>query len=94
MSSQSNSYKGVWWLPTDPNTRVYGELTLSENNEANLELQGYLPIPLQDEPNTKLKTYIILGLSQTGEKITIAEGYPTLSRLPMALPNFPHTSLI
>jgi ApeA N-terminal domain 1 len=77
MSSESNSYKGFWWLPNSPENRVPGELFISDNNLATLQLQGHFPLPFTYTSSTKPVDYIILGLTQTQKDITLVASSPT-----------------
>jgi hypothetical protein len=83
MSSENISYKGFWWLPSKPDVKVPGELFIDDNNEAILNLQRQKPLaaPMQIHEDSGISTlpttHIILGLTQTGEKITLAESIPT-----------------
>jgi ApeA N-terminal domain 1 len=68
MSSGNVDYRGLWWSPSNPSDKVQGKLVTHSNNEAILILQN-TTISIRET------TYhpIMLGLSNTGEKITLID---------------------
>ena len=71
---QETMYKGVWWLPNEPERKVPGELSVASDKEARLELQG----SLKDESfsNSSFSPALLLGDSNSG-KITLYKCFST-----------------
>lgn len=76
--SEAFEYKGLWWLPANPEQKIPGQLTLTSNNEATLELEGRFP------SNRKVMTQgfrlaLLLGQSRS-ERITLRNCYQSMPR--------------
>ena len=67
-------YKGVWWLPDQPEKQISGQLTLTVNNKATLELHGAL---VDLNWDLQFNPPLILGLSQSGRQVTLHKCYVT-----------------
>lgn len=59
--------KGRWWLPKNPEHKVYGTLEYSRGNIGKLELFGGLELDTQST--------LIIGESSTGDKYTLNDCY-------------------
>ncbi|KUJ95287.1 MAG: hypothetical protein H5T94_04165 [Pseudothermotoga sp.] len=80
--TKESEYKGIWWLPDNPETRVHGSLRLVEEGLI-LDLIGSFK-EFFSNPE------IILGFSSDGKKITLHKCFEIDSRF--AIPGF-QTSL-
>jgi len=67
---QEIKYKGLWWLPSDSENKVAGDLTFSNSNGIELNIIGSLDLSMLNEGQSKT-IEIILGISEAGELITI-----------------------
>lgn len=67
---QAIEHSGMWWLPTNPQNKVAGTLTFSNEDGITLELIG----ALEDLAtfNTRQPYPLILGLSGDGKRITLS----------------------
>ena len=67
---QAIEYSGMWWLPANPQNRVAGTLTFSNEEGIALELIG----ALEDFGNFGMREpyALILGLSGDGKKVTLS----------------------
>lgn len=65
------TYKGVWFLPENPNHQVSGTLTFEPNSEPNLELLG----TLTTKNNRINEPLFILGFSSDGKIITLYKSF-------------------
>lgn len=69
-------YKGYWWIPNNPNQKVAGILTFSEDG-INLELFNTLN---PDRTNFGMETdkfQIVLGICEGSKEITLYDGFET-----------------
>jgi hypothetical protein len=71
--TNSISFKGVWFLPIDPNKKVAGILSFNQEDGAELELIGQLSSIL--DFNEIHSPEIILGISTDGKLITLYKNY-------------------
>lgn len=76
--SEASEYKGLWWLPGNPEQKIPGQLTLTSNKEATLELEGRFL------SNRKVVTEgfglaLLLGQSRS-ERITLRNCYQSMPR--------------
>jgi hypothetical protein len=72
-------FKGLWWLPGRGSSRkIPGTLRIPENGGAQLELTGSFG-SLAGNPAAKAVKClpIILGVADTGKRITLLESFPT-----------------
>ena len=62
-------YKGIWWLPDNPEKRISGTLRFTPNEGAILDLIG----SFKDIKNINktLEPEIVLGISSNGKNITL-----------------------
>lgn len=75
--SEKRIYKGRWFLPQTPDNKVSGELSISCNKEATLELDGQLIKDIKWD--TIFDPTIINGLTNDGKEITLYKCYLTHS---------------
>lgn len=71
---------GFWWLPNEPNNKVFGNLNFNNQDGATLNLAGaFSPTPslIRDSHG------IILGFSTDGQKVTLYQNYQTNSQFLM-----------
>ncbi|HMG76672.1 MAG TPA: HEPN domain-containing protein [Pyrinomonadaceae bacterium] len=67
---QAIEYSGIWWLPTNPQTKVAGTLTFSNEDGIALELIGALGD--LGTFNSRQPYPLILGLAGDGKKVTLS----------------------
>lgn len=70
--SEEHTFRGLWWLPERPEKQIPGQLTLTVTNKASLDLQGAL---IDLDWNSDFNPSLILGLSQSGQQITLYKCY-------------------
>ena len=72
-------YKGYWWLPNRPQTKISGTLTFNPDEGAILDLEG----SLKDigDLNRLLRPEVILGASLDGKNITLLNCVETKTNL-------------
>ncbi|MBC6423443.1 MAG: hypothetical protein GDA38_19440 [Hormoscilla sp. SP12CHS1] len=71
---QEIKYEGFWWLPSDSENKVAGDLTFSNYNGIELNIRGSFVniMDLSMQKEWQSKTYkVILGISEEGKIITI-----------------------
>ena len=70
-------YKGIWWLPDNPEKRISGTLRFTPNEGAILDLIG----SIEDikNMNKTLEPEIVLGISSNGKNITLYKCFETKS---------------
>jgi hypothetical protein len=68
------TYRGYWWLPETPETRIAGILSFSQENGAKLELIGVFNTMFENAPDDYS---IILGLTTDGKPITLQGSFVT-----------------
>lgn len=71
--------KGIWWLSDNPSEKISGSLKFIPSEGAVLDLMGTFK-EIQDRDIRNLNTFnpeIILGISLTGEKITLHKCFET-----------------
>lgn len=65
--------KGYWWLPSDPENKIAGILTINGKDQSTLELFGCFP-PLNFLSSHERRSYaceLIYGITQKGEKFSL-----------------------
>jgi hypothetical protein len=65
-------YSGLWWLPSNPENKVAGSLTFSNQNGIELKLIGSLE-GLDAINNRYRKHAVIWGITNAGKSITLSE---------------------
>ncbi len=72
-------YKGYWWLPNRPQTKISGTLTFNPDEGAILDLEG----SFKDigDLNRLLRPEVILGASLDGKNITLLNCVETKTKL-------------
>lgn len=76
-------YKGIWWLPNEPEKQISGILRFKPNEGATLDL-------IEDFGNEIVEPEVILGVSSDGKNITLYKCFKTKSSF--SIPGF-QTSL-
>ena len=71
--------KGVWWLPSEPNTKYRGELKFNRVDGANLYVDDDLSANIMRRRNERID--IILGTSSNDERITLHNCLPLGDRI-------------
>lgn len=66
-------YKGHWWLPENPDRKVAGILTFSQQNNGKLELIGSFQDVFDKDFNDDSKYSVILGQTTDGKLITLKD---------------------
>ena len=74
--SEAIEYMGEWWLPENPEEKIHGQLTLTSNNEATLELEGRFSRK-RKVVSSGSNLALVLGQSR-GERITLRNCYQSL----------------
>lgn len=77
--SEAIEYMGEWWLPENPEEKIHGQLTLTSNNEATLELEGRFSRKRKVVSGGS-KLPLMLGQSR-GERITLRNCYQSTSSI-------------
>jgi len=77
-------YKGIWWLPDNPEKQISGTLTFTPSEGAVLDLIGSFE-DIKDM-NKMLEPEIILGTTSNGKNITLHKCFETKSSV--SLPGF------
>ena len=75
-------YKGIWWLPDNPEEQIHGTFKFATNEGAILELTGSFNVP---RTSGEMQHFpIILGITVDGKEITLTNCLETenATRLP------------
>ncbi len=80
--SDNFEYKGIWWLPENPDRGVAGTVSF-DGKGINLELSGLLHEPADFEERD-LQPDFILGRVRQGRLITLYQAFETGSTVPVA----------
>lgn len=75
--------KGHWWLPSQPDRKVFGKLTVYDGGGGELEIEGDLSFDEEAEGNT------ILGKTTDGRPITIGHPVHFMPQIPTTYARFP-----
>jgi hypothetical protein len=75
-------FRGIWWLPDDPETQVAGILAFDPDEGASLELLGSFKKNVEDL-GAYLGTKLMLGLSSNGKAITLRDCFETRTTMGM-----------
>jgi hypothetical protein len=78
---QSIEYSGLWWLPGNPDNRVAGSLSFTDEDGITLQLIGSFG-EIDSFQSTKAHP-LVLGLSTGGKKITLTDCVATSKKISM-----------